>query len=187
MPRKINLFLYAAIIFLISLILAVFIRHKILLKNTKAPLPPDTTDATLSINKFNHIATKNGEKQWFLEADSASFFAEKNMARLSDISVTFYFKDDENILLRADEGVLNTKTNDMTISGNIVATMPEYTLKTENLNYHHHSHIIYINSPVEISGSSVTLKGDTMSYEMQTGILICNGNVKGIFLENFTW
>lgn len=186
-PRKINLLLYAVIILLICLILVIFIRHKMLLKNTVPPLPPDNTEATISIKKFHHTATKNGDKQWFLEADSAHFFAEKNMARLKDISVTFYLKDDQNIFLSANEGQLNTKTNDMTISGNVVVTMTQYTLKTENLNYHHHSHIIKINTPVEITGSSITLSADTMSYKMETSILKCIGNVKGTFLENFTW
>jgi len=186
-PRKVNVFLYSVIILLISLIFAVFIRHKMILKNVKPPLPPDNTEATLSIKKFNHTATKNGDKQWFLEADSAQFFTEKNMARLTDISVTFYLKDDQNIFLRANKGQLNTKTNDMTISGNINANMPQYTLKTENLNYHHHSHIIHINTPVEITGSSIKLTADSMSYEIKTSILKCNGNVEGTFLENFAW
>ena len=186
-PLKVNIFLYAVIILLISLILAVFIRHKMILKNTKTPLPPDSTEATLSIKKFHHTATKNGDKQWFLEADSASFFAEKNMARLTDISVTFYLKDDQNIFLSAKKGQLNTKTNNMTISGNIFVTMPQYTLKTENLNYHHHSHIININSPVKVTGSSIALTADTMLYNMESGTLKCRGNVKGTFLENFTW
>ena len=186
-PRKVNVFLYTVIILLISLILAVFIRHKMILRNTKTPPPPDNTEATLSIKKFHHTATKNGDKQWFLEADSASFFADKNMARLTDISVTFYLKNDQNVYLRANNGQLNTKTNDMTISGNVVVTMPQYTLKTESLNYHHHSHIININSPVKITGSSITLTADTMSYKMKSGILKCIGNVEGTFLENFTW
>jgi len=169
------------------LILAVFIRHKMILKNTKTPPPPDNTEATLSIKKFHHTATKNGAKQWFLEADSASFFADKNMARLTDISVTFYLKNDQNVYLRANAGQLNTKTNDMTISENVVVTMPQYTLKTESLNYQHHSHIININSPVKITSSSITLTADTMSYKMKSGILKCIGNVEGTFLENFTW
>ncbi len=186
-PRKVNVFLYSVIILLISLILAVFIRHKMISKNTTTLLPPENTEATLSIKKFHHTATKNGNKQWFLEADSAQFFAEKNMARLTDISVTFYLEDDQNIFLRADKGQLNTKTNDMTISGNVVVTMPQYTLKTESLNYHHHSHIININSPVKITSSSITLTADTMSYKMKSGVLKCIGNVKGTFLENFAW
>jgi LPS export ABC transporter protein LptC len=186
-PRKVNIFLFAVIILLISLILIAFIRHKIILKNTKAPLPPENTEATLSIKKFHHTATKKGDKQWFLEADSAQFFSEENMARLTDISVTFYLKDDQNIFLRANKGQLNTKTNDMTISGNVVVTMPQYILKTENLNYHHQSHIVNINSPVKITGSSMALTADTMSYEMKSGTLKCIGNVEGTFLENFAW
>lgn len=179
--------LYAAILFLVCLILIAFVRHRMHLKSAQTPLPPDNTDASLSIKKFSHIATKNGEKQWSLEASSASLFAEKNMARLTDISVIFYLKDNKELVLRADNGQLNSKTNDMTISGNIIATMPEYTLITENLYYNHRRRIININTPVTVSGSLIRIKADTMTYNMQTNKIKCIGHVEGTFFENFEW
>ncbi len=181
--HKINIVIGTIIVFLIAGIIAVFVRHRTFLKNTAPPPPPENSEANLSIKNFRHVATENGINKWTLEASSASLYSAENMARLNDISVVFFMKDNQNLTVKANKGLLNSKTNDMTVSGNIIAETSQYTLTTESLNYMHGSHMIKIDKPVEINGPLMTLNADTMAYNINTGTITCEGNIKGSFSE----
>ncbi len=183
--NRINIFIITLIILLIISIVVVFIRHRTVQKNSSVSLRPETSEATLTIKNFHHEATENGEKKWTLEASSASLFAQQNMAQLTDISVIFSMKKGDALSIHAHKGVLNTKTNDMTVTGNIIAEIPPYSLTTESLNYQHGSRMIHINEPVEIIGQSMTLKAGALTYNIATGILTCENHVEGSFIEIF--
>jgi LPS export ABC transporter protein LptC len=182
--RKINVLIIGFIILLIGGILFIFARHRLILKKNNSPPPPETTEATLTIKKFHHVTTENGIKKWTLEATSASLYSQKNMVKLNDISVIFFMHDKQNITLTANKGELNSETNNMTLNGNIVAVMTPYTLTTENLNYDHKLRIIHATKPIKMTGKSMLLKADTMTYGIDTEIIKCDGNVEGSFNEN---
>ena len=183
--NRINIFIITLIILLIVSIVVIFIRHREAQKNSLSPPRPETTEATLTIKNFHHEATENGEKKWTLEASSASLFVPQNMAQLTDISVIFSTKKGEPLSIRAYKGVLNTKTNDMTVTGNIIAEMPPYSLTTESLNYEHGSRMVHVNAPVEIIGQSMTLKAGALMYNIETGVLTCENHVEGSFIGVF--
>jgi len=178
---KLNLFLIFTIILLLSIVLTLFLGYREQTNNTEQSLPPPKSNASITITEFNHTATKNGIKQWTLKADSASLYAEEDIANLTGIDVVFYLKKKTEILLNADNANLNLKTNNMEVKGNITAKLPEYTLETENLQYLHESHIIMSNKPVEFIGSTMSLRADRMSYSLQTGMIACDGNIRGTF------
>ncbi len=182
--RKINLLIIGFIILLIGGILFIFVRHRIILKKTDPPPPPVKTEANLTINNFHHVATENGEKKWMLKAASANLYSQINIVKLNNISVIFFMHDNQNVTLTANKGELNTETNDMVLNGSIVAVMSPYTLSTERLNYEHQLRIIHANIPVEITGPSMLLKADTMTYGIDTGVIKCDGHVEGSFIEN---
>jgi LPS export ABC transporter protein LptC len=184
--RKINFLITGLILFLIIGIAFIFIRHRLVLQKNAPPLPlpPEKTEANLTIKKFHHVATEDGIKKWSLEAASASLYSQKNTVRLKDISVVFFRHGNSDITLTADGGELNSLTNDMSLDGNIVAVMPPYKITTENLNYEHELRIIHMNKPVKITGPSMLLQADKMTYSIETEIINCDGNVKGNLLGN---
>lgn len=148
------------------------------------PPPPEMTEANLTIKSFQHVATEDGIKKWTLEAASASLYSQDNIVILKNISVIYFRHDNPDITLKADEGELNTTTNDMNLNGSIVGVMPPYKIKTETLNYDHQLRIININNPVTITGTSMLLQADTMTYTIEKEIIKCYGNVKGSFIGN---
>lgn len=182
--RKINFLTTGFIILIIGGILFMFIRHRLILKNIDPPPPPEATEADLTIKKFHHIATEDGIKKWALEAASASLYSQENIVRLKDISVIFFRNGNPSVTLKADKGELNSKTNDISLNGNIVAVMPPYKVTTENLNYEHQLRIIHIDKPLKMTGSSMLLQADTMTYGIETEIIQCDGHVKGSVIGN---
>jgi LPS export ABC transporter protein LptC len=181
--KKIKYFISAVIISLIGIVVAVFVSNRIYIDSIQKPLPPQQTTATLSIQNFRHTATQDGHKEWSVEADSANLFSNQNIAELSKISASFFLKNDETILLTADNGLLHIDTNNMAVSGHIIIKFLEYVMTTENLNYIHSSHIISITTPVMVTGNSIMLKANTMTYNLITDIIECSGNVEGTFKQ----
>jgi len=182
--RSINLIIIGIIIFLISGIIILFARHRALVKTLPPAPPPEKSDANISIKNFHHVASENGIVQWTLDAGSASIYSTKNMAELDNMAVEFFGKDGRKLTVKANKGALDSRTNDMRLSGNIRAEISDYVLATESLNYQHHSRIIEINTPVDISGPLMTLTADTMTYDINQATISCDGNVNGSFIEN---
>jgi LPS export ABC transporter protein LptC len=181
--KKIKYFFSIIAIVLICVIVAVFIRNRIRLKQLAPPPPPEKTTATLSIQNFRHTATQDGQRKWSIEASSANLYSKENIAELSDISATFFLDKEKTILLTADKGVLRVDTNNLDVSGNIVVKFSDHVLETEHLNYVHKSHIIKSTTPVTITGNTMTLKANTMSYDIDTDIIKCSGDVTGTFQQ----
>ena len=183
--HRVNLLISGIIIFLISGIILLFVRHRILLKNIAPSPAPKKTEANVTIKNFQHVATEDGVIQWTLEAGSASFYSIESKAELNNLSVVFFMKNGRKLTMKANQGILNSKTNDMTLSGNIRAEIDDYILTTEKLNYRHHSRIVEITTPVDIIGPLATLTADTMTYDIKKATMQCNGNVNGSLNENY--
>ncbi|MEZ4576810.1 MAG: LPS export ABC transporter periplasmic protein LptC [Desulfobacterales bacterium] len=160
-----------------------FYEHRAAIKNVAPPTLPEKTEADLSINHFQHVATEKRNKTWTLEAASARLYSARNIAELKDISVIFYRENNQNISMTANSGELNTQTHNMALSGDIIALMPPYRLTTERLNYDHHSRIIATQTPTEIKGDAQWFKADTLEYNIDSQIIRCSGNVEGAFIE----
>src|SRR6056297_3186451 len=136
------------------LIITLLISFFSLQKPGNPPAPPDTPSqkkAEISINNFHHTATQEGKTQWRLEARSAEFLSDQNRVRLTDIRVVFFIHSSPSkASLTADKGILNLKTNDMTVSGRVTVENQRYQLKTETLQYTRDSHIISAQTAVRI-------------------------------------
>jgi LPS export ABC transporter protein LptC len=181
--KKIKYVFSAVVVILFCIIILIFVRNRMRLKHIGTPLPPQKTNATLSIQNFRHTATQDGQRKWSIEASSANLYSKENIAKLSNISATFFISADKTIQLTADKGLLHVDTNNLTISGHIVVKFSDYVLTTENLNYVHKSHIINSNVPVEITGDTMMLKANAMSYDLDTDIIRGSGNVSGAFKQ----
>jgi len=70
------------------------------------------------------------------------------------------------------------------ISKTINPVIIKLILRVLGLNYDHQLRIININNPVTITGTSMLLQADTMTYTIEKEIIKCYGNVKGSFIGN---
>ena len=183
MRRKatIRLLLGATAVVLLTLLLTFAFKHQMTKTISQAPPAPEENAADLSINNFQHTATREGKIQWRLEAESASFFSDNKRVRLKNIRVIFFPKSAESeTRLDADSGILDIQTHDMDIMGNIIIKNQQYRLRTETLHYSHELHIISTKKPVNIVGPSIQLRANTMKVDLKKGEMKCKGNVEGM-------
>jgi len=182
--NKLKFILLSFILITLGITAVVFLGYRRILSKAAGFVPDLQTKANISIGKVYQTATTNGIKEWSLAAGSARIIHAENQAIFQDLSVTFYLKDNTNAYLTADQGILNTNSNDIEVSGNVVLKKDSYTLKTERLHYKHDRRILFSKVPVKILSTTSTLLGDSISFDLNTNDTVLEGNIKGIFNEN---
>jgi len=178
---KLNYLLISIIFVVFGVILAVFFnyRHGLELNGTSEGV--GSGKANISIGRAHQTATRNGIKEWSLDAASADYITDKNQAVFKDLSLTFFLKDKTKVYVTARRGILKTDSSDMEIYDHVVVKYTQYELKCENLYYEHKKGIIFSNVPVNITGATFQLVADAMSLNLNTNKTLLEGKVKGIF------
>ena len=141
--------------------------------------------ANLSLGKIRQTATRDGKKEWSLEAGSAHYIENDNKAVLKDLFITYFLKDNREVYLEAEEGILQTDTNDIEFSGNVVIKNEDYQLKTRRMNYEHERRLIFSNDPVHISGEDVKLSAKSIQYDLNLNKIVFAGNVEAAIYQDF--
>ena len=184
-PIKLKIFLLVTICITLAGVIWIYIGYQ--QDSTVAEPTPESPepDATLSIGKISHTATRKGKKEWSLEAASANYIGKTSQMVLDDLKVTFFLDDESEITLTADEGILNTDSNDIEVSGNVVVIDREYRLVTQNLNYTHDRRMLYSTAPVTISGPEAHLTADKISFDLNTKKVTLEGSVETTLMNDF--
>jgi len=185
-PKKLKLFLLSVILITLGVILSIFVGQRRAYDNENHIVSEVQSKANISIGKVHQTATRNGITEWNLDAASVEYINKSNKAIFQDLSVTFYLKDKTKVYLTANQGILETDSNDIEVLGNVVVKNEYYSLKTENLHYKHNSRIIFSKVPVKISGNSLDFAADSMSLNLITNITLLQGRVKGTLNEKIT-
>ena len=143
------------------------------------------SQAVLKLDTLEQVSKKNGITQWKLRASSAALLKEEDKAILKDVEVEFHTKQKTKVHLTADQGVLNTKTHDLSLNQNVVVRHQGYTMRSETLHYNKKPHIIRTDSRVLIQNGESTLEADAMETKLNQNQIILKGHVRGNFSENF--
>jgi LPS export ABC transporter protein LptC len=182
--KRLKFFLVVIILLSLCVISAVFIGYRLILNKEGKFISSLNTKANISISKVYQTATRDGIKEWSLEAKSASYIDATKQANLQDVIVTFFLKDEGKVYLTADQGILKTDSNDIEVTGNVVVQNETYRLKTKKLNYEHTKRIIFSKVPVEIVGDSLNLAADSMSFDLNANRILFEGRIEGSFSES---
>ncbi|MFH2219382.1 MAG: LPS export ABC transporter periplasmic protein LptC [Pseudomonadota bacterium] len=181
--NKLKLLLLSIILVTFGTITVVFLKYRQVLDAPGTLLPVIQSHANIAVGKVQQTATRDGVKEWDLEAGSAHYVDADKLAVFQDLSVTFYLKDRQEVYLTANQGTLRTDSNNIDITGNVVVKNDRYTISTEKLHYEHGKHIIFTNVPVKITGGFFDLSAGAMTVDLNTKKAALNGNVVGTFNE----
>ena len=185
-PKKLKLFLLAFIVIALTAVIAVFINYRRILENPEKLISSFPVDSNLSIGKIHQTSTKNGVKEFTLDAASAYYTASKKKVVLNDLSVTFFLKNKQEVYLTANKGIIKTESKDIEITGNVIVINESSKLFTEKIQYNHSRRLLLSKVPVKIVGNSFQLTADRMSLDLNTNNTVFEGRVEGSFSENFT-
>jgi LPS export ABC transporter protein LptC len=181
--RALKWILTTVVVIGIAALLTVFF---LLRRHQQGPLPlPDTAvNSLMTLARLHQTATKDGQVQWKLNAESAQLEADSRRMILKSPQVVFFMKDGSQVRLTAARGVLDTRTNDMEVSGNVHLTSGQYNLETEALVYRNKARVLRSDVPVHVTGSAFDLRADQMTYNLKTDTAKFDGQVKGSLNED---
>ena len=185
-PKVLKLFLLAFIVITLIIVITVFINYRRILENPEKLISSFPVDSNLSIGKIHQTSTKNGVKEFTLDAASAYYTASKKKVVLNDLSVTFFLKNKQEVYLTANKGILETDSKDIEITGNVIVINESSRLFTEKIHYKHGLRLLLSKVPVKIIGNSFQLTADRMSLDLNTNKTVFEGRVESAFSENFT-
>lgn len=177
--RNIKIAIAALMVIVAGILIAVFVDYRKVLNSVDTSFVPENTGATLSLKRLRQTATRDGLKEWSLDAKSAQFIDGKKQALLKDLSVTFFPRDGQPVFVTADQGILKIDSNDIEASGNVVVKREGYRLDTDSIQYEHRHRVIHARRPVKITADAFDLSADAMSFELDTKKTRLKGNVRG--------
>lgn len=123
------------------------------------------------LNNIHHESMRHGIKEWAIDAKKALYLNAENKILFDDIATTFFLKDGETILLTGRRGVLNTETQDMEMTGNVVAHGKGYEISTKALSYRHQTRTITSAAPFSLVGGPIRLTGHGIQFDLDSGKL----------------
>jgi len=183
--KKLSIILLLVILIAIGTVVAVFIGYQTVSNAPEMLLSSIKDGANLSLGKIRQTATRDGKKEWSLEAGSAHYMEDEKKAVLKDLFITYFLENNREVYLNADQGILNTGTNDIEFSGNVVIRNEDYRLTTEQLSYEHKRRFIFTEDPVNISGEGADLSADSATYDLEADKIVLTGNVATAISRNF--
>ena len=183
--RKLSIFLLIVILLAVGMIVSVFIGYRQVSNAPELLLSSIKEGANLSLGKIRQTATRDGKKEWSLEADSANYMEAENKVDLKNLSVIYFLEDNREVYLEADRGILQTDTNDIEFSGNVVIRNEAYQMKTEHLNYEHGRRIIICDQSIRISGQGAELTAESAKYDLNADKIVLKGNVVATIPRDF--
>jgi LPS export ABC transporter protein LptC len=185
-PNKIKIFLLVVILATVGFTLVAFYKYRRVAENPEELLSLIPADAGLTIGEIHQTATRDGIKEWVLHAASAQFNESKKKVMLKELNITFFLKDQQEILMTASEGILYSDTKNMEVAGDVVVKDDNTRLMTEQLVYNHQNRVLLTRKPVKIIGESYSILANSMSMDLNTNKTILEGKVKGTFSETFS-
>ena len=178
-----RLLLATAALALIATI-GVFIGYRHLSRHPEVLVDLIPQDADMQLSKIHQTASKNGIREWRLEAESATLMEKRKVMVLEKPNVEFFMEDGDNLHLTADRGTIHTESSRMAVSGQVSANTSRYRFRTETLDYDPEARELQAKTPVALSGDAFTLQADSMAMNLETNITRFEGHVKGTIRED---
>ena len=183
--KTIKIILISVIIISVSIIIGYYIGKRNTFTGAKELITEIKNDASISIDKVHQETTRDGKKEWSLDASSAQYIIQKKQAIFNDLSAIYFLKGNKKIYITANKGILNTESKDIEIFGNVVVKNDDYKLNTEILFFDNETRKIYSKAPVKIFDGSSTLMAKSMSIDLNTNNLTFSV-VRGEFIGDMS-
>jgi LPS export ABC transporter protein LptC len=134
----------------------------------KVQREPVPESADLKLDRITYTETKEGKKEWELEAASALYFKEKGTVVLNKVKATFFGKNQETYVLVGEKGVLNTVTKAIEVyEGVRIDTSEGYQVRTTSLKYRAESRELSTTDRIVMSGPQMRVEGVGLVLDLE--------------------
>jgi LPS export ABC transporter protein LptC len=124
------------------------------------PSQESASPADLKLDRLRYTETREGVKEWELEASSAQYFKEEGTIVFDNVKATFFGKNRETYFLEGVKGRLNTQTKAIeAFDGVKMKSSNGYQMSTRSLRYQADKRELSTADPIEMSGPDGTITG----------------------------
>ena len=141
----------------------------------------ENLDVDLSLKGVNLSQGKDGKKLWNLNATGAAYAESDDELALTDPIIVYWGEEGGTpIEVRAPEGQVWQKEDRARMWGGVHGTQGQYVMRSETLDYTGQNRTLLLGGTVELTGESMQGRSDTLTYFLDTGDFLAQGNVQVI-------
>ncbi len=177
--RQLKWILATVIVASLSTVILLFTRYQRHHDPAQGPAEGTSEEATISVGRVEHTATRHGRVEWRLSADTVRYLNPEKKAVFEGVEITFFTRDDREIRLVARKGELHTETQDIRISGDVRVSSGVYRLETPHLRYLHERKVFVADQRVRIDSDGFHLSADGLTFHLESRKAELSGNVEG--------
>ena len=183
-PKTLKIVLVLVIFSIIGVLTVMYINYRRLLENPEKLISAIKPGVDMTIGDIHQTATRDGKKEWQLDATSAQYIDSEKKVRLDNIDMLFFLKSQQQVHLTAKMGILETESQNVSVNGRVKLESEDAQLNTEVLHYRHKNRFIFSESPVTITGDAFELSAESMTLDLEKGRAVLKGNVQGTFYDD---
>ncbi len=132
-----------------------------------SPMVKVDAAADLKLDRVHYTETREGMKEWEMEATSAVYRKEGDTVMLEKIRATFYGKNQERYHLIGEKGRFNTQTKVIEVYDGVkLESSSGYHMRTQSLTYQADGKELHTPDRVELEGPSIRVEGVGMIVEL---------------------
>jgi LPS export ABC transporter protein LptC len=134
----------------------------------KEPTQESSASADLMLDRVHYIETREGVKEWELEAASARFYKDKNIALLENVKATYFGKNQESYVLVGKKGKFNTQTKNIEVFDDVrIDSSDGYHMRTQSLWYQTEKKELSTGDWVEVRGPQLRMEGIGLVVDLE--------------------
>ncbi len=136
-------------------------------------------DIDLQVKEVKYEELGTAGVKWEIIADTARYLKKENTALFDRVKIKFIMKDGSIYNLSADRGKIDTASNDMELSGNIVIISDKGDrFKTQLLRFSKKEEQIFTKEPVIMENDFITVQAKGMTLSLKDEHLTLSSSVK---------
>lgn len=130
------------------------------------PKPPPTAESQAHMETLALTEIQEGDKRWTLEAQSADFLKDRNEIKITGVRVEFYGGPGKTIKVKAQEGLINTKTRVLTLKGQVEMVSGELRITTNLVTYQPVGRLLLAPDEVTLEDPRLKVQGKDLKVEL---------------------
>lgn len=140
--------------------------------------------ADLQLKKVKYTETREGVKEWELEAFSVGYFQEEGIVVCEKVKATFFSENEVSYTLTGVQGKFHTKTKVIEVSGGVkIDSTDGYHLRTSSIKYLAEKKELITADLVEMEGPRFKVEGQGMIVDINRQRVKVLNQVRTVFAD----
>lgn len=134
-----------------------------------APPPPPQEPSPAEKARMETLSLtqiEEGGQRWKLRAQKAEYLKNREEIRIREIYLEFYGADQETVYLWGNEGLVNTKSRDLVIKGDVKLAKGDLTIRTPEIQYFHKERTLVAPEEVLLEGPQARIAGKDLHLDL---------------------